>query len=57
MTTASNTRQIKELRQENGRLRTRINELVDEISTMKSELQRFKKDVADDIKYLTERTG
>jgi len=57
MTTASNTRQIKELRQENGRLRTRINELVDEISTMKSELQRFKKDVAGDIKYLTERTG
>jgi predicted nucleic acid-binding Zn-ribbon protein len=57
MTTASNTRQIKELRQENGRLRTRINELVDELSTMQNELQRFKKDVADDIKYLTERTG
>jgi|10_taG_2_1085330.scaffolds.fasta_scaffold10671_4 predicted RNase H-like nuclease (RuvC/YqgF family) len=57
MTTASNTRQIKELRQENGRLRTRINELVDELSTIQNELRRFKKDVADDIKYLTERTG
>ena len=36
-------------------LRLRINELVEELHTLKNELKRFKEDVANDVKYLTER--
>ena len=36
-------------------LRLRINELVEELHTLKNEVKRFKEDVANDVKYLTER--
>ena len=44
----------KELNKEISSLRMRITNLVDEVSTLKSELKRFKTDVASDVKYLTE---
>ena len=55
MTVANNTKQLKELRKENGKLRVRINSLVDDFATLKDDLNRFKKTVATDVKYLTER--
>jgi len=45
----------KELSEETTNLRARINQLVDEIHTLKSELQQFKSDVASDVKYLSDR--
>ena len=33
----------------------RISDLADEISLLRGEIKRFKADVADDVKYLTER--
>lgn len=55
MTIASNTRRLKEAKADVSALRVRMNQLVDELSTLKSELKRFKDDVANDVKYLTER--
>lgn len=45
----------KELSEETRKLRTRINQLVDELHVLKSELQQFKSNVAGDVKYLTDR--
>ncbi len=45
----------KELTEQTRSLQTRLNQLVDEIHMLKSELQQFKNNVASDVKYLTER--
>ena len=45
----------KSLSEQLSKLQTRINQLVDEIHTVKKDLQRFKGDVAKDVTYLTER--
>ena len=37
------------------RLRNRVNELVDELHSVKAELNNFKKNVASDVKYLTNK--
>ena len=44
----------KELNKEISSLRIRITSLVDEVKILKSELKRFKTDVASDVKYLTD---
>jgi len=49
------TQDITALQDQVTLLRARINELVDELATLKNELSRFKSDVAGDVKYLTER--
>jgi len=36
-----------------AQIRSRINELVDTLVTVQQELNAFKRDVADDVKYLT----
>ena len=45
----------KELNNEISKMRLIINKLVDEVHLVKSELNRFKTNVASDVKYLTER--
>ncbi len=49
------TKETKQLKQELGKLRARVSELVDQIAVMRNELNRFKQDVATDVKYLTDR--
>ena len=49
------TQDITALQDQVALLRARINELVDELATLKNELSRFKSDVASDVKYLTDR--
>ena len=49
------TKETKEMRNELTSLRSRISSLVDELTLLKNEVQRFKTDVASDVKYLTER--
>tara|TARA_Y100000310_G_scaffold1109_1_gene1577 strand:- start:490 stop:777 length:288 start_codon:yes stop_codon:yes gene_type:complete len=49
------TQDITALQDQLALLRARINELVDELATLKNELSRFKSDVASDVKYLTDR--
>ncbi len=49
------TKETKEIRAELSSMRARISSLVDEMSILKGEIQRFKNDVANDVKYLTER--
>jgi uncharacterized protein YlxW (UPF0749 family) len=49
------TNETKEMRDELTSLRARINGLVDEMSLLKSEVKRFKENVASDVKYLTNR--
>ena len=44
-----------ELKEQTLQMQSRINQLVDEIHSIKMELTRFKTDVASDVKYLTER--
>ncbi len=51
----STTKEVKELRTQLGQLKQRINQLVDEVSTLRSDTNRFKENVAKDVKYLTER--
>ena len=36
---------------------SRISTLTDEVSSLRNEIRRFKKDVAKDVTYLTERIG
>ena len=36
-------------------LLTRVSQISDEMHVLKTDLDRFKNDVADDVKYLTER--
>ena len=55
MTVTNNTKQLKELREENGKLRVRINTLVDDFVALKNDLNRFKRTIVSDVKYLTER--
>tara|TARA_R110002020_G_scaffold130148_1_gene291297 strand:- start:42414 stop:42647 length:234 start_codon:yes stop_codon:yes gene_type:complete len=45
----------RELKKELTQLRVRISDLVDELSMLKTEVRRFKDDVASDVRYLTER--
>ena len=45
----------RQLKKELNQLRVRISDLVDELSMLKTEVRRFKDDVASDVKYLTER--
>jgi len=45
----------KEVSAQVSSLQSRINQLVDEIHNLKNEMQRFKSDVANDVKYLTDR--
>ena len=49
------THETKELKKEVSKLRVRVTELVDELTVLKSEVRRFKENVASDVKYLTER--
>ena len=49
------TKEAKDLKKELGQLRNRMSELVDQIAVMQGDLNRFKTDVASDVKYLTER--
>tara|TARA_R100001079_G_C4359971_1_gene114632 strand:- start:295 stop:462 length:168 start_codon:yes stop_codon:yes gene_type:complete len=51
----STTKEVKELRAQLGQLKQRVNQLVDEVSTLRSDTNRFKENVAKDVKYLTER--
>ena len=50
------TTSTKELKGQITSLRLRVNELVEELHSLKNEIKRFKEDVANDVKYLTERT-
>tara|TARA_R110000824_G_scaffold118614_2_gene270935 strand:- start:135 stop:422 length:288 start_codon:yes stop_codon:yes gene_type:complete len=49
------TKETKDLKKELGKLRNRMSELVDQIAVMQGDLNRFKTDVASDVKYLTDR--
>ena len=49
------TKETKEIREELSSMRARISSLVDEVAILKGEIQRFKNDVAADVKYLTDR--
>ena len=60
--TTTDTRTVKALRVEvktqkelNTPLLLRMNTLADQVSGLKSDLTRFKTNVADDVKYLTTR--
>ena len=46
---------LKDLKENVTKIRVRLNQLVDEFASIKNELTHFKSDVADDVKYLTER--
>ena len=46
---------VKELKEEITRLQRRLNTFSDEVHTLKTELNRFKKDVASDVTYLTNK--
>ena len=48
-------KETKEIREELSSMRARISSLVDEVAVLKGEIQRFKNDVAADVKYLTDR--
>ena len=45
----------KELNNEVSKMRLIINKLKDELHLLKSELNKFKSDVASDVRYLTNR--
>ena len=49
------TKETKEMRAELSSMRSRISSLVDEVALLKGEIRRFKNDVANDVKYLTDR--
>jgi regulator of replication initiation timing len=46
---------FKNLIKEIATLKSRINQLVDEVHVLKNDTSKFKSDVASDVKYLTER--
>jgi len=56
MTTSKNTKEISKLREDVSNLKMRIIELVDELSTIKSELLEFKQRAHRDVMLLTETT-
>jgi archaellum component FlaC len=49
------TTETKELTDQISQLHGRISALVDEVAVLTNDVQRFKKAVADDVKYLTDR--
>ena len=54
----TNTRLQKKVNQQKetiATLLTRLSTLADDVSSLRNELNRFKNDVAKDVKYLTER--
>ncbi len=62
MPTTTDTRSVKALKTEIksqkeqiSRLLNRMNSMSDEIHFLKSDLGRFKKNVANDVKYLTDK--
>ena len=54
-TTAKLKEQITVQSNNLDQLRNRVNELVDELHSVKAELSTFKKNVASDVKYLTNK--
>ena len=55
---ATDTRLQKKVNQQKetiATLLTRLSTLTDDVSSLRNELNRFKNDVASDVKYLTER--
>ena len=54
-TTAKLKEQITVQSNNLDQLRNRVNELVDELHSVKAELNNFKKNVASDVKYLTNK--
>jgi predicted RNase H-like nuclease (RuvC/YqgF family) len=63
-TTATNDKAIDDLKGTINKQDTQISDLLmrmsrmsDELHMLKNELNRFKNDVANDVKYLTERVG
>jgi DNA-binding Xre family transcriptional regulator len=46
---------IAQLTQTVNKLKVRLTQLVDELATTRNELNKFKNDVASDVKYLTNR--
>ena len=55
---ATDTRLQKKINQQKetiATLLTRLSTLADDVSSLRNELNRFKNDVAKDVKYLTER--
>jgi len=55
---ATDTRLQKKINQQKetiATLLTRLSTLADDVSSLRNELNRFKNDVASDVKYLTER--
>ena len=55
---ATDTRLQKKINQQKetiATLLTRLSTLTDDVSSLRNELNRFKNDVAKDVKYLTER--
>ena len=56
--TTTDTRLQKKINQQKetiATLLTRLSTLADDVSSLRNELNRFKNDVAKDVKYLTER--
>ena len=49
------TKEVKELKEQVGTLKNRMNQIVDELNILKNDVNRFKTNVANDVKYLTER--
>jgi len=54
-TTKQLKRKLAEQNKTISNILVRISDLTDDISSLQSELRRFKSDVADDVRYLTER--
>ena len=54
-TTKKLKRKLAEQNKTISNILVRISDLTDDISSLQSELRRFKSDVADDVRYLTER--
>ena len=55
---ATDTRLQKKINQQKetiATLLTRLSTLADDVSSLRNELNRFKNDVASDVRYLTER--
>ena len=58
MPTTTDTRLRKKVNQQSETiavLLTRLSALADDVSSLRNELSHFKNDVANDVKYLTER--
>ncbi len=49
------TSETKALKEELAKVRRRVNELVDDLAVVQSDIKRFKEQVASDVTYLTEQ--